>query len=158
VEAAEPAQDGQRRVFENASDEHQPFAFAIFGREADSLGNGVVRPANGGLLAVEHDTAAVLGQFAKNNLCQLRPARADQAREPDDFARVDMKAHILMPVAAQAGHPQDLAVCARAPPLDEFGKLAADHEAYDLAIGQLGRGSDRDELAIAQDGHAITQP
>jgi len=69
-----------------------------------------------------------------------------------------MKAHILMPVAAQAGHPQDLAVCARAPPLDEFGKLAADHEAYDLAIGQLGRGSDRDELAIAQDGHAITQP
>ena len=158
VKAADLGQDRQRRVFQHAADQHQSLALAILGRKADPLGNRVIGPADRHVPAVEGDLAACLRQLAEDDLGQLGPPRADEARKPDNLARIDIKVRVLVPVAVQAGHPQDLVIRARGVTLKDVGKLAAHHQPHDFGVVQLSRRSDRDELAVAQDGDAVAEP
>ena len=91
VEAAEAAQNRQRRVFEHAADQHQPFALAIFGRKADALGDGVVRAADGDSCPSSTMRPLFLGSSPKITLASsVRPAPTRPGKA-DDLAGVDMR-------------------------------------------------------------------
>ena len=60
-----------------------------------------------------------------------------------------------MPVTPQVLHPQHDAIGGGSGAPEDVFELPAHHQAHDLVLGQLGRGADSDEPAIAHDGDTV---
>ena len=63
-----------------------------------------------------------------------------------------------MPGALQILHPEDGLFRLHVGSFENVGKLPADHQPHNLVLAQLFGGLDRDQLAVAQDGHPVAQP
>ena len=100
----------------------------------------------------------LFGSSPKTTLASSVRPGAHEAGKPHDLARVDVEAHVAVPVALQFGDAQHLAIGAGRAPLEDLGKIAADHQPHDLGVVQLRGRSDRDELAVAQDRDAVAEP
>ena len=80
VERRERGVGGRRHVEDDA------VAAAVFGDIGDAQGGRPVGGIDGHGLAAEPDLAGVGGRQAEQDACQLGPARADQAGQPEDLA------------------------------------------------------------------------
>ena len=124
-----------------------PLAMASSGRRiVTSRPSSVMRPPR-------------LWQLAKDDLGQLRPARAHEAGKPDDLARVDVKAHVPVPVAVQSGRPaRPRDPCSRRCRWKTSERSRPTISRTISASLSSAAGLTAIELAVAQDRDAVTEP
>ena len=99
--------------------------------------------------------SGVHGQLAEDDLGQLAAAGADEPREADDLAGLDVERDALVPVTLDVPDLDHDAVRRGAVAVEDLAQVAADHVADDLVLGQRRSLLDHDQLAVAQDGHAV---
>ena len=136
--------------------EVQPLLVPILRDERDAALERRPRRAGAHLAAADEHTAAVRAAHAEDRLEQLRPARADQAGEPDHLAGVHRERDGL----GRTGCDERLDLEHRLAEGDlalvvVVGQLAADHRRAEHLLRQPVARQLADVPAVAQDDRAV---
>src|SRR5262249_20646744 len=90
----------EREGVRNRLREHQPLLLAVLAQKPHALRPAVARSVRARGRAHDADLAGVAPIEPENRAQQVGPARADQAREPEDLARPELKRGALQPGGA----------------------------------------------------------
>ena len=95
------------------------------------------------------------GHLAEDDLGQLATAGADEPREADDLAGLDVEGHAFVHVTSDILDLEHDAIGGGRVAVEDLAQVAPHHVAHDIVLGH-GRGVlDHHELAVTKDGHAI---
>ena len=156
--ARELAQDRGRHIGRHVEQHHQAFALAVFGQEAEPAIDrrpGVRRVER---LPAERDGAVRPRHRPEQRMRDLRPTGADEAGEPENFARIEIEGDVLHLrrrfEVAHGQHRRGVGV------RDRFRRenvleFAADHHRDERVAIQIGDRPNADQLAVLEHRHAV---
>src|ERR1700760_3417912 len=94
---------------------------------------------------------------AKDTPKNLRPARAYQPKEPQDFATIEIEAHISkMRLALLSSHLQHFLAPLWPPDRVHLANTAPDHFGNQGVLVSLGNSRRADKFPVFQNGYAVT--
>ena len=141
------------------------FGLPVFGEEGDARLDRVARRAQAQRLSFQIDAPLVHRVRAEDRARRLRPARTEEARHADDLAAARLDRHVveLAPPRQVLGAKQRRGLLLLRVVLAEGGRAAAlqllallaEHEADEVNLFEPGERARGDELAVAQNGHAV---
>ena len=150
------AERSERHIGADAERQHRALGLAILGDIGEPGANGVARRMNVGRLAVDLDRAAGDLAKAEQALHRFGAAGADEAVEADDLAGMQGERHAVEfgGVREIVRFEHDGAELHLALGIDLLDG-AADHQADQIGLVDVGDGAGANFLAVAQAGPAI---
>jgi len=157
---AESAEHGQGEVLAAAHLQNQTLVLAIFGNQCDSTAHGRAHVSKSQRLGFEDDGSGGAAIEAEDGRGDLATAGADEAGESDDFAGLNVEAHVVkLAGRGEMFHGKNHVAGGFVEVVGEIGfDAAADHHADDgIRIG-VGAVEGSGAFSVAEDGDAIAEP
>ena len=133
-------------------------ALALLGQEADPGLDRGAHVAGRERQAIHDDVAGTRPIDAREEAQQLGATSADQARDAEDLAAVQVEAGVDHMLAARQVARREHDVFGSMRAVHGGGERAADHPGDDRRLADLGQIEHVDELAVAQDRRAPAEP
>ncbi len=154
---AHRAHVGQRDVLRHRHLHRQAIGLPVLRYVGDALADRVAGAADGELLAVQADRAAILGVGAEEGPGDLGAPRAHEACEPEDLAALEIEAHggENAPAVQVADLEDRLRLRLAGARRELVFQRTPHHHRYDAVHRGLGEGAAAGAPAVAQHGHPV---